>query len=95
MLPSVDLKDFKSEAESKISEYKQAVVMKVKEDLTGRAQEQLLVNRIIRCKHRFSVAGTRCSGGIILQRNLFHRFWHAVCSTRFRHRISERRLFGI
>ena len=37
----VDLKDFKSEAESKISEYKQADVMKEKEDFTGRAQEQL------------------------------------------------------
>jgi len=36
-----DLKDFKAEAESKISEYKQAVVMKMKEDLTERAQKQL------------------------------------------------------
>jgi len=36
-----DLKDFKTEAESKISEYKQAVVMKMKEDLTERAQKQL------------------------------------------------------
>lgn len=36
-----DLKDFKSEAESKISEYKAAVVMKMKEELTERAQKQL------------------------------------------------------
>ena len=37
----VDLKDLKCDAESKISEYQQAVVMKVKEDLIGGAQEQL------------------------------------------------------
>ena len=36
----VDLKDFKCDAESKISEYQQAVVMKVKEDFIGGAQEQ-------------------------------------------------------
>jgi len=36
-----DLKDFKAETEGKISEYKQAVVMKMKEELTERAQKQL------------------------------------------------------
>jgi len=36
-----DLKDFKSETEDKIAEYKSAVVMKMKEELTERAQKQL------------------------------------------------------
>jgi len=36
-----DLKDFKTETEGKISEYKEAVVMKMKQELTERAQKQL------------------------------------------------------
>merc|ERR1712139_652653 len=36
-----DLKDFKTETEDKLAEYKQAVVMKMKEELTERAQKQL------------------------------------------------------